>query len=185
MENHFDHCIDKDPYVQETTKIAEIRDNFGKLRFKVFLIDFSMESIDCHKKENCNTRYCITVESFCYSLHPVTILKEFRHNFKEAHDFYLTCISQYKHLAIAETRDFRDIKIYADKIGYHKIDPECCKNCKWSKKVRSHCSKNDDKLICTNHRIFKIMDCQKLEPLIEPIVEHNGICNHFEHSQHC
>ena len=36
MIGHFDK---DEPFVQETTKIAEIRDNFGKLRFKVILID--------------------------------------------------------------------------------------------------------------------------------------------------
>lgn len=35
--------MEKDPYIRETTKITEILDSFGKLRFKVFLADM----LDC------------------------------------------------------------------------------------------------------------------------------------------
>ena len=60
LEHH-----DKDtPFVQETTKISEIRDNFGKLRFKVFLIDM----LDYYEETSIDQRYRISVESYCYSV---------------------------------------------------------------------------------------------------------------------
>lgn len=184
MKNHFDFYIDKgkDPYVQETTKIAEIRDNFGKLRFKVYLIDM----FDYHTDTFYDVKYCITVESFCYGLQPQIILKEFKQHFNEAYAFYLKCIDEYKYLVIAETRHFQDIKIYADKIDYHMIEPDCCKNCKWSKHVHTRLCPRDekffmpqnDKLVCINHKIFEISHSIKIRD-IEPIVSSYGICKYF------
>lgn len=34
------HCPHGDPYVKETTKVAEIKDRFMKTRYKVTLTDF-------------------------------------------------------------------------------------------------------------------------------------------------
>ena len=34
------HCPHADPYVKETTKVAEIKDRFMKTRYKVALTDF-------------------------------------------------------------------------------------------------------------------------------------------------
>lgn len=201
MEKHFSDCYGKDrmpkcdPYVQETTKIAEIRDSFGQLRFKVFMVDM----LDYYEETACDERYRITVDTFCYGPSPITILKEFRKHFSEAYAFYLECVEQYKHLAIAETRSFQDIKIYADKIGYHKIDPECCKNCKWSRKVHEHdhhchchdgCDPHDEhkhdnnKYMCMNHELFRIAHSKIIHD-VEPIVDPYGICKHYADSRKC
>lgn len=167
---HHHHDAHYDPHVQETTKIAEIRDNFGQLRFKVFLIDM----LDYYEEEICkDDNYRITVDSFCYGPGPVTILKEYRRHFGEAYAFYLKCIDEYKHLALAETRDFQDIEIYADKIGYHKVDPKCCRNCKWSKCIQHH------KLVCMNNRLFYAARSKFIGD-IQPEVAPDGICNYFD-----
>ena len=180
MENYFlDNCCEQhapkhDPYVHETTKVAEILDCFGQMRFKVLMLDIQVPSQHCK-------RYCITVESFCYKHSPVVILKEFRQHFCEANELYEKCVKQYKHLAIAETRHFQDIKIYADKIGYHKIDPDCCKNCKWSKMVcrHSHHCYEEQKFLCTNHKLFMLECCEDPKLMTEPIVQSDGICKHY------
>ena len=179
------------PYVQETTKIAEIRDSFGQLRFKVFMIDM----LDYYEETPLDERYRITVDSFCYGPSPVTILKDFRKHFSEAYAHYLKCIELYTHLAIAETRNFQDIRIYADKIEYHLIDPQCCKNCKWSIKVHEydqHCHCHEDhqtakgtKYMCMNHELFNVAH-SKIISDIEPIVDPNGICKHYkDRREHC
>ena len=50
MENNFldnccaQHALKHDPYVHETTKVAEILDCFGQMRFKVLMLDMLVPS---------------------------------------------------------------------------------------------------------------------------------------------
>ena len=177
----------KDPFVFETTKIAEIRDNFGKLRYKVFMIDM----LDYYEEHDRDQRYRITVESFCYGMQPVTILEEFRPTYEIAYDYYKKCIENYKSLVLAETSHFEDINIYAEKIGYHKICPECCATCKFSKPTfdrkpgrpapfpHDHKGMHDLALVCANEDIFKQCAARHVHD-IQPRVSKDGICKHYE-----
>lgn len=57
---------------------------------------------------------------------------------KAKHDFD-TCVQRFNSLVRAETRDFKDIEIYKDKIGYKVLEPECCAFCKWSREHSHGC----------------------------------------------
>lgn len=138
-----------------------------------------IDMLDYYDETRCkDDNYRITVDSFFYGPSPVTILKEYRKHFSEAYAFYKKCIDEYKHLALAETRNFQDIEIYADKIKYHIIDPECCKNCKWSKLL---CDKRH--LVCMNHHLFEVAHSRILGD-IEPEVSPYGICKFFADKRH-
>ena len=182
MIGHFDK---DEPFVQETTKIAEIRDNFGKLRFKVVLIDM----FDYYEETCCDQRYRISVESFCYGMQPMTILSEYRSTFHAAYEFYRKSIENYKNLVLAETKDFQDIKIYADRehIKYHIIEPECCANCKWSCEYNygEHGCHDDmhtnfrkrHRLQCMNRNMFVMPGRRFFD--VQPEVAPNGICKQY------
>ncbi len=124
------------------------------------------------------------------------VLRELMRDFKAAQEFYKKCIKNYRDLVLAETKDFQDIRIYADRpeIQYHKIDPECCANCKWSCPYKwtepehghhDYCcdipghvqvreKRRFVRLQCLNHEMFKILGrhIQDIEPEVDP----NGIC---------
>lgn len=176
----FFHRLPESAYVQETTKIAEIRDNFGKIRYKVFMIDL----LDYYEEHEFDQRYRISVESYIYGIQPQTILVEFRKCFEEAYSFYNKCIQNYKELVIAETRDFQDIWIYADRIEYHKIDPECCATCKWSCKAMRNAKcvpcdiKHNKDLVCMNKNV--LVDSQRRLPDLQPRVDNDGICKFYK-----
>ena len=49
---------------------------------------------------------------------------------REASKCYDDNVRQYSLIAKVETQHYQDIEIYADKIGYRRVD-ECCGNCRW------------------------------------------------------
>ena len=51
-------------------------------------------------------------------------------NLDHASRCYEENVREYSMIAKVETRHFQDIKIYAEKIGYHRVE-ECCANCRW------------------------------------------------------
>ena len=185
-EHHHGHHSMGDPFVQETSKTSEIRDNFGKVRFKVYLIDM-LDYYD--EKEDCDDRFVVSVYSLCYSLDPYKILEETFNEPSDAYCFYNKCIENYKHIVQVETKDFQDIAIYAEKINYHKIDPDCCANCKYSRTCEAdkdcNCHsippygphhKPRKRLICMNSRLFTIDNNE---------AENKDCCNdHCEHNSH-
>lgn len=50
------------------------------------------------------------------------------------------CVRNYSDLVKAEVRDFQDISVYKDRIGYRRVKPECCATCRFAKRV---CVKDD------------------------------------------
>lgn len=48
------------------------------------------------------------------------------------------CVKRYASLVDAEMRDFRDIDVYSEKIGYEVQKVECCETCKWCLKEYEH-----------------------------------------------
>lgn len=92
-----------------------------------------------------------------------------------AKKFFDKTVLQYRSLVLAETRDWQDARIYADKTGYRKTCPDCCANCKWAK--RSVCGwefqtglkREDYRLVCTNSEIYK-STTRPLMPTIHPDV---------------
>jgi hypothetical protein len=47
---------------------------------------------------------------------------------------FAKCVKNYTFLVKAESKPIDNIKIYADKIKYRKIDPDCCMNCLFCRK---------------------------------------------------
>lgn len=124
-------------------------------------------------------------------MQPVIILEEFRPTYEIAYDYYKRCIENYKSLVLAETSHFEDINIYAEKIRYHKICPECCATCKYSKLVfdrnpekfdpfsPDHECAHDLALVCANEDIFKQCAARHVHD-IQPKVSKDGICKYYE-----
>ena len=182
-EHHHSHHSMGDPFVQETSKTSEIRDNFGKVRFKVYLIDM-LDYYD--EKEDCDDRFVVSVYSLCYSLDPYKILEETFNEPSDAYCFYNKCIENYKHIVQVETKDFQDIAIYAEKINYHKIDPDCCLNCRFCHNdhtgIHLECHNRNNFVFepgCPhdhNHNYYHTDEFLR----IFPKVHNNGICDNYK-----
>ena len=142
----------KSVHVKETCKIAEITDAFGQLRYKVEMTSFDI--VDDGKYELC---YQVQVVNYFYGPEPLIIFEAPEEDdppikdVKVATAIYEQCVKNYSSLVKAETRDFQDIDIYKEKIGYRETCPECCMTCKWcradihhipAKKFHCSCPKN-------------------------------------------
>lgn len=125
------HGPHNDPYIKETTKVAEIKDRFMKTRYKVVLTDFddAPEHDDLTRPD---TVFQVTAISFNYD-QPLEITHRDFRNYEDAVKFFSQTVDQLQALAKLDSRDAQDIRIYAEKTGYHRIDPDCCRNCKWAK----------------------------------------------------
>lgn len=81
---------------------------------------------------------------------------------KDAEEDFERQVRNYKTLVMAETRPVDDMSVYADKIDYHKIDPDCCLNCVFCRRDNHHCQRRPDRcyhspfgdLVCTNPENF-------------------------------
>lgn len=86
----------------------------------------------------------------------------------EATRCYDENVREYSLIAKVETKHYQDIKIYAEKIGYHEVE-ECCANCRWCHKEphkgpQPTSIRNDkllrelksmhQKLVCHNYKLF-------------------------------
>ena len=113
---------------KETMKTTQIKDAFGNLRFEV-----QLKSTDLwlHERE---TVYEVQVINFHYAPDPLVILTKQTEVYGFALSFYDECVRNYTNLIKAETRDFQDISIYKDKIGYKLTCPKCCATCLWCRR---------------------------------------------------
>jgi len=121
------HGQHKDPYIKETTKVAEIKDRFMKTRYKVTL----SETENAEQPEQ-KPVFRISAVSYCYE-EPKEITRRDFDTYEESVRFFEDVKKRLGMLARLDSRDAEDIRIYADKIGYRRIDPDCCRNCKWAK----------------------------------------------------
>lgn len=122
--------------IEESTKVAEIRDAFGNLKYTVSLNKY--DTIDSNYKY----KYEVQVVNQFSTTEPLIILTipekgsdEVIFDYNIANEIYKDCIKQYTSLVKAETRDFQDIDIYKEQLNYHLTTPKCCKTCKWSRIV--------------------------------------------------
>ena len=96
---------------------------------------------------------------------------------EDASRCYVDNVKEYSLIAKVETKHYQDIKIYAEKIGYHRVE-KCCANCRWCHRKMSgepkpflvrkdkfmpeprHCK---EQVVCTNYKIFakRITDIEK------------------------
>lgn len=179
-----------DPYTQETTKVAELKDQFGKTRFKIALTDYDDNEYPHNDDLRAfDTYFQVTVISYCYGDAldtPVTLVEEVFTNIKAAYDRFYELVAQYRHLINVETRGWQDISVYKDKINYHKIDPDCCRNCIWAKPVTpkvcppEELRKHKGRFVCMNPDLQKdVSDFERDDPH-----HHDNFYHRGEHRQH-
>lgn len=141
-----------DPRIQETVKVAEIKDNFGMTRFKVALTD----SDDFHggsyhdDLRDWDCAYQVDVVSYCYGTEPLILVSKFFEDYRGAIAFFKQNVAIYSDLVKVETRHYQDIEIYKDKIGYKVAD--CCATCQWAKKNPDPHARR--RFVCCNEDLF-------------------------------
>lgn len=138
---HHDKPHFKQTQVIETSKDVIINDATGYTRYIVRLLSIHMNDNQLGFKVEVIHRYpgesddeldlLLTIPEHGYEEDYGKIKKEFD-----------ICVQRYNSLVKAETKDFRDIDIYKDRIGYKKTHPECCMFCKWCKKHDCHCNED-------------------------------------------
>ena len=170
-----------DPYVKETTKVAEIKDRFMKTRYKVILTDF--DTMPEHDNLTCKDLFFqVTAISYNYD-NPLEIIHRNFKNYDESIDFFNKTVDQLQMLAKLDSRNAQDIKIYADKTKYHKIDPDCCRNCKWAKPAdKRNCMFEEwrdelrGKFFCLNSELYS----KQLHDLCPDKGQHDSYHNYSE-----
>ena len=107
----------------------------------------------------------------------------------QAVEFFDRTVEKYVYLMKSEQYTPHDIRVYADRIGYRGIYPECCFMCKWSKP----CAK-DDKLFadddpkrnynffCMHPTQFRQRDGRTEDQQVDvhPVVYALCVCDAFE-----
>lgn len=185
--------------MKEVEKTAEIRDNFGFDRFRVYLYA-SEESVVLSSDEDIVDEVLPEEEKAEVSEPAVEKSKrsgwrvsvtallptekwelifdsELFIKLDDASKCYDENVKEYSLIAKVETKHYQDIKIYAEKIGYHRVE-ECCANCRWCHKkmtgepqraiVRNDKFMRDPKLVherlvCLNYKLFakRLTDIEK------------------------
>lgn len=125
-------------FTKESTKVIEILDAYGNLRYKVSLLTHDERDIYATKQH-----YTVQVINFFSCPEPLIVFErpdgvgEELTNLQEATEIYEECIRAYSNLVKAETRDLQDASIYEDKTGYKVTPPDCCATCKHCKKTKT------------------------------------------------
>jgi hypothetical protein len=99
--------------------------------------------------------YDVAVISYCYSQSPQLVVNEQYAGYEDAVKAFSKNVNAYTDIVKAETKNWQDISIYADKIGYKTINPDCCANCKYGELSKDgRCMHERAKLVCTNSKLF-------------------------------
>lgn len=115
----------------ETSKEVKLFDAIGNIRYIVKL---------CSTETDEGLGFKVMVVLFYPNEqpdvnNPLLVIPEdpntYEYDYNVAQKTFGMCVQKYDSLLKAETKDFRDIDVYAEKIGYEKTQPECCKFCKW------------------------------------------------------
>lgn len=139
---------------KETQKVTDIRDAFGNLRFKVAITCATDWYNDVHR-----VAYTVVVVNCSYDGNMLQILQKPEDgeppmfDYNQAICFYDDCVKKYSDLVKAEVKDFQDISIYKDKIGYEVTCPACCMTCKWAsmnKTQKDFVFGVSQKMVCMN-----------------------------------
>lgn len=121
-------------FVVETSRQVAIHDAAGEERYYVRLMSSQQE--DGHRGFKVQVVYCYPSDSE----EDNSLLLEIPDDgtvsdYMQASKDFDICVQRYSQLIEAETKDFRDIDIYKDHIGYEIVQPECCACCKWARKT--------------------------------------------------
>lgn len=135
------------PLSKEVVKVSEIKDFTGDIKFKIIFSNFKFfgdqnDSSDAYytwlldQTWHDDREYQVVVLSFCVrdNDNPIIIIAKDFFGYNEALAEYYRCCGVYKNLVAAETRGWQDIRLFDEQIHCHKIDPNCCANCKFSRK---------------------------------------------------
>lgn len=149
----------KPSYARETSKNIDIFDKFGKLRYVV-----ELTSKWCGIGQR---GYKVTVAQMLKNGLKVFLQipdreDNYEYDYNVAIETFNTCVKKYQSLIDAEMRDFRDIDVYSENIGYKVQHVECCQSCRWCiktfpRKDPNTCCKKPIKLQCgcpNNEQVF-------------------------------
>lgn len=197
----------KPVHVLETAKMTEIRDAMGTLRYQVVLtgydIDNNLEGISPTKAYMVQVNNCFYDEDAPLVI--ITVPNEGDPpltDYPKAVEIYESYVTTYTSLVKAETKDIQDMDIYAEKVGYHHVSPECCATCKWCQehkdtrmpghrrqKLECHSPKNvnefnfdiDRRDSPCHHDVYPHWHHPQLRPMpIFPYVKPLGLCDNYE-----
>lgn len=142
-------------HTQENNKVADIRDAFNRLWFRVFLngveqssaafgMNYTIEVVNYTVKDPVTgeiTPLIILTIPDAGSVKPLT-------DFKKAMKIYDDCVQKYTSLVKASTRELQDIDVFKDKIGYKCASSlSCCATCEFlhkHRKITSHAQLSGD-----------------------------------------
>ena len=132
-------------YIVEVEKTTDIVDVLGNLRYTAKLTSRELENGRGYK-----------VKVYCFLQTPRNIQNDngdegdqtidlvvkwpevgYEMDYGKAKKQFDTCVQQYRALVKAECKDFRDVDIYAEKMGYHD-NVKCCATCRWSMRCRKN-----------------------------------------------
>lgn len=140
----------KQTQVIETSKEVIINDMKGNTRYSIQLVSQMLD--DGHLGFQVRVVHYWPNGQQDEDSNPMLQIPEdhFDPDYKKMEKVFSICVQRYDSLVRAETKDFNDIDIYADKIGYEKTKPECCAFCRWCRKSRWHCGHGEPMLECHN-----------------------------------
>lgn len=126
----------KSSFIVDESKTTQIVDAKGNVRYRVILssaaeedkIGFKVEVVHYYPGDEENGGQVV--------LRIPEAEGELEFDCAKARYDFDTCVQRFDSLVHAETRDFKDIEIYKDKIKYHVLKPKCCAFCAFS---REHC----------------------------------------------
>lgn len=155
---------------------TDISDPFSVLRYRV--------SVAKRQQEYDEAIWRVKVESHYGKVEPLTIYSEDFDCEAAAKKDFDKNVAMYSDLVSAETKHWQDISIYAERIGYRKIDPDCCGNCAFAKLACAcRCIGGKRKLECHNPENFREYDQLSGEHAaidVHPEVSPDGICNNYQ-----
>ena len=159
-KHHADHF--NPSYVRETSKNIDIYDKFGKLRY---VVELASQLISPGQRG-----YRVTVAQMLDNgLRAFLQIPEdgsYEPDYAVAMSNFNACVKKYQSLINAEMKDFRDIDVYSENIGYEVQHVECCQFCRWCIKTAvkgdglqygSHCKNHIVKFQCAcpmNEQVF-------------------------------
>lgn len=104
---------------------------------------------------------------------------------REAENDFNRCVRNYGMIVKAESQSVDDISVYADKIEYTRIDPDCCMNCQFCNmdydrcKTAHHNPMRWHTLVCENPENFKFF-----ENLVNPREYRDFMNRNFDNGFH-
>lgn len=110
------------------------------------------------------TIYVVKVINASNYRYPVLLVEKQFDNKSEAIMEFKKQVENYSTLVKSQSRSLDDINLYKEKINYHKIDPDCCLNCRF----------------CHNDHTGMHLECHNRNNFVfEPGCPHDHYPNHY------